>query len=148
LEAAWFFAKATRLKLTTEDKVNSQMKPYTSMAARLRKDAEDLRALHLGDVAADLESAATSSEEWADQVRSTHEQMRWLLPIVKRPRGDEVMRNYVLRVSSHCREAFDKWLPGTVATTASVALSKEISGDQVREIVRAHDPGVIRSARS
>jgi hypothetical protein len=147
LQIAWFFA-ATRLPLMTKDKINSQMKPYTIMASKLRKDAEGLRALGLSERAADVERAAISCEEMADEVRSMYNHMRWLFPIVKRSRGDDIMRNYVLRVSAHCREAFDKWLPGIVATTASVALSKDISGDQVRDIVRAHDPGVIRSVGS
>jgi hypothetical protein len=147
LEVAWFFAIATRLRLRTEDEINSQIKPYTIMAARLREDAEALRALHLGDHAADLESAAISCEKMIDSATSFAGEMRWLFPIVKRSRG-HVLRKYVLQMSAHCREAFDKWLPNTVATTASVALSKNVSGDQVREIVRAHDPGATPSARS
>jgi hypothetical protein len=140
LEAAWFFA-TTPLPLMTKDKIHSEMKPYTSMASRLRKDAEGLRALHLGNDAANLESAAISCEQMADRVRSTHEQIKWLFPIAARRRGDELVRKYVLQMSAHCRDAFDKSLQSTVATTASVALSKNISGDQVREIVRAHNPG-------
>jgi hypothetical protein len=142
LEVAWFFA-TTSPPLMTKDKFNSLTKPHRAMASRLRKDAEDLRALCLGDRAADLESAAMSCEKLADDLTDVGLQMKWLFPIVSRSRGDDVMRNYVLRVSAHCREAFGKSLSSTVATTASVALSKNVSGDQVREIVRAHDPGVI-----
>jgi hypothetical protein len=145
LEVAWFFA-ATRLPLMTDDKLNSHIKPYTIMASRLRKDAEGLRDLHLSHLAADVESAAISCEKEADNVTSAAMQLSWLLPMVKRSRGDDVMRKYVLQVSAHCREAFDKSLPGTVATTTSVALVKKINARQVRDIVRAHDPGVNRSA--
>jgi hypothetical protein len=143
LEVAWFFAEATRLRLMTEDKHNSIIRPYTMMASRLRKDAEDLRALKLGDLAANVESAAISCEEFVGNLTSAAIQTRWLFPIVKRSRGDDVMRNYVLQMSAHCREAFDKCLPGTLATTASVALAKKIDAHQVRDIVRAHNPGVI-----
>jgi hypothetical protein len=139
LEAAWFFA-ATPLPLMTEDRINSQVKSYRRMASQLRKDAEGLRALHLGNDAANLESAAIRCEQIADQVRPTHEEIRWLLPIAARRRGDEIMRGYVLRVSAHCHDAFGKWLTGTVATAASVALSKKITEDAVRAIVRAHRP--------
>jgi hypothetical protein len=120
----------------TDDKLNSHIKPYTIMASRLRKDAEGLRDLHLSHLAADVESAAISCEKEADNVTSAAMQLC----------GDDVMRKYVLQVSAHCREAFDKSLPGTVATTTSVALVKKINARQVRDIVRAHDPGVNRSA--
>jgi len=63
-----------------------------------------------------------------------------LNPIVKRSRGDQVLRYFILLLSMRCRELFGKWLPGTVATAAGVVFSKKITGHQVRNLVRAHDP--------
>jgi hypothetical protein len=131
---ACFFA-VVRLPLT-QDKINSRIKSYAIMASKFRKNAEGLRASGLNELAADAESLATSCEK---RLRAPSNPI--LYPIVKRSRGDAVMRYYVLKMSALCREGFGKGLAGTVATTASVALSKDISGDQVREIVRAHDPG-------
>ncbi len=142
LKHAWLFA-AGGFPLMTQDKINSHTRPYTMMASRLRKDAEGLRALGLGELAADVVSVAISCEKRVQIPISNI-----LMPIVKRSRGDDVMRNYVLQMSALCRRGFDKGLPGTVATTASVALSKKINARQVRDIVRAHDPGVICSAGS
>ena len=48
--------------------------------------------------------------------------------VVKRSRGDQVLRTYIFGLSMHCRVKFGKWLPGTVATTAGVVFSKEIAG--------------------
>jgi hypothetical protein len=131
---AWHFA-AVRFPLTTQDKILSHFKPYTIMASRLRKNAEGLRALGLDELAADVETVATRCD------KRLHVRSHILYPTVKRSRGDAVMRYYVLQMSVLCRRGFGKVLPGVIATTASVALSKNISGDQVREIVRAHDPG-------
>jgi hypothetical protein len=138
---AWFFA-VVKLPLT-QDKINSRIKPYTVMASRLRKNAEGLRALRLNELAGDVESAATSCE---NHLQAPSNDI--LYPIIKRSRGDRVMRSYVLKMSALCRRGFGKVLPGTIATTASVALLKNVSGDQVRDIVRAHDPGVICNAES
>jgi hypothetical protein len=138
---AWFFA-VVGLPLT-QDEINSRIKPYTIMASKLRRNAEGLRALGLNELAADVESVATSCEN-----RLQAPSNNILYPIVKRSRGDAVMRQYVLKMSALCRRGFGKALPGTIATTASVALSKNISGAQVREIVGATTPGLIPSAES
>jgi hypothetical protein len=107
--------------LITQDEINSKAKPYSTMASRLRKDADGLRALGLSELAADVESVAISCEKSVYIPRPNI-----LMPIVKRSRGDAVMRNYVLQLSAICRMGFDKGLTGTVATAASVALSKEM----------------------
>lgn len=133
LSYAYKFA-AGRSPLTTQDKINLHFKPYTIMASELRKNAKGLRALGLGELAADVESVATRCD------KRLHVQSHIFYPIVKRSRGDAVMRQYVLQMAALCRRGFGKVLPGTIATTASVALSKNVSGAQVREIVRAHDP--------
>jgi hypothetical protein len=65
-----------------------------------------------------------------------------LNPIVKRSRGDQALRAYILRPSLICRELFGIGLPGTVATTAGVVFSKKLSGHQVRDMVRANNLGV------
>jgi hypothetical protein len=106
------------------------------MASEFRKNAEDFRASGLKELAADAESLATCCEK---RLRAPSNPI--LYPIVARSRGDLVKRYYVLKMSALCREGFGKGLAGTVATTASVVLSKNVSGAQVREIVRAHDPG-------
>ena len=59
-------------------------------------------------------------------------------PVVTRSRGDDLVRGFVLRMNFICHMLFEKDLPGTVATTAGVAFSKKISGDQVRDMVRAY----------
>lgn len=125
------------LGLITQDAINSKAKPYTIVASRLRKDAEGLRALGLTELAGGVEAIAIDCEKSVYIPKPNI-----LLPIVKRSRGDDVMRAFVLQMSAICHQGFGKGLPGTVATTASVALSKKISGHQVRDIVRAHDPGV------
>ena len=105
------------------------------MASRLRKDAGGLRTLGLDELATDVEAIAADCEKSGYMPKPNI-----ILPIVKRSRGDDVMRGFVLRMSATCREGFGNGLPGTVATTASVALSKRISAHQVRDMVRAHDP--------
>ncbi len=131
--AVWL--AAGRLDLITQDGVNSKNRPFSMMASRLRKDAGGLRALGLDELATDAEAVASDCEKSAYIPKPNI-----ILPIVKRSRGDDVTRGFVLRMSGICREGFGNGLPGTVATTASVALSKPISAHQVRDIVRAHDP--------
>jgi hypothetical protein len=118
------------------------------MASKLRKDAEDLRALGLSELAADVESVAINCQKEVELRRSDYiRNSQSLMPIVKRSRGDDVMRKYVLHMSAACLMDFNKCLSSTVATTASVALAKDIKARQVRDMVRAN-PGVIGSARS
>jgi hypothetical protein len=118
--------------LMTRDDHRSRRKPFVSTAARLRKDAQDLQSLGLGEHAPTLEAIAMACEERAGSVAVHH-------PVITRSRGDDRMRGYVLRMNFICRMLFEKDLPGTVATTAGVAFSEEISGDQVRDMVRAYE---------
>lgn len=125
-----------RLDLMTQKEINSNNKPFTILASRLRKDAEGLRTLGLDKLAADAEAIASDCEKSAYIPTKPN----IILPILKRSRGDDVLRGFVLRMSAICREGFGNGLAGTVATTASVSLSKQISACLVRDIVRAHDP--------
>jgi hypothetical protein len=130
-----FWLAAGRLDLMTQDEINSKNRPFSVMASRLRKDAGGLRMLGLDELATDVEAIAADCEKDAYIPKPNI-----VLPIVKRSRGDDVMRGFVLRMSAICREGFGNGLPGTVATTASVALSKRIRAHQVRDMVRAHYP--------
>jgi hypothetical protein len=121
------------LRLITQDWIDSKARPYAKMAYRLRRDAEGLRALGLSELAASVEVVAIDCEKGVYIPKPNI-----LMPIVKRSRGDDVVRAFVLQMSAICREVFGNALSGTVATTANVALSKKISRHQVRDIVRAH----------
>ena len=112
-----------------QNEINSRQKPFAKMAIRLRQDAQSLASLDFYEFASDLEAMAIVCVKSANRP----------LPdtVVKRSRGDQVLRTYIFRLSMHCRENFDKWLPGTVATTAEVVFSKEITGGTVRNIMRA-----------
>ncbi len=108
---------------------NSRQKPFAQMAIRLRQDAQSLASLGFYEFAPDLEAMAVVCEKNINQpVPDT---------VVKRSRGDQVLRTYIFRLSKHCRANFGNWLPGTVATTAGVVFSKEIAGRTVRDIMRA-----------
>ncbi|MGO9276940.1 MAG: hypothetical protein ACLP3Q_05310 [Streptosporangiaceae bacterium] len=118
--------------LMTRDDYKSRLKSFITMAARLREDAQNLRSLGLSEFAPNLEAIAVACEERRQLVPIHH-------PVVTRSRGDELVRGFVLRMNVICRLLFEKDLHGTVATTAGVAFSKEISGNQVRDMVRAHE---------
>ena len=132
-----FWLAVLRSGLPTQYEINSRFKPFTMMAARLRQDAQGLESLGLTEFASDLEAMAIVCEK-----NSNNFNPGILNPIVKRSRGDQVLRGYILRLSVICRSLFKKGLPGTVATTAGVVFSKKITGHQVRDLVRAHDPGL------
>ena len=124
------FSLAVRCShLPKQNEINSRQKPFAKMAIRLRQDAQSLGSLDFYEFASDLEAMAIVCVKSANRP----------LPdtVVKRSRGDQVLRTYIFRLSMHCRENFDKWLPGTVATTADVVFSKEITGGTVRNIMRA-----------
>ena len=121
--------------LMTQAEVDLRLRPFTAMALRLRQDAQNLRALRFPKLAADVEAITIDFEK-------SKPKPNIFFPVVKRARGDRAVRGFVLRLSEICLLGFEKALTGTVATTASVALSKKISANQVRDIVRAHDPGV------
>ena len=104
------------------------------MAIRLREDSQNLQSLGANKFASDLEAMAIVLENHTKNFNPGK-----LNPIVKRSRGDQVLR-YFLLLSMRCRELFGKWLTGTVATAAGVVFSKKITGHQVRNLVRAHDP--------
>ena len=119
-------------RLPKKDEINSLLKPYAKLAARLRQDAQSLASLGLYEFASDLEAMAIVCERNTNQP-----DIGTLYPIEKRSRGDPVLRAYIFRLSMECRETFRKWLPGTVATTAGVAFSKQIAGHNVRDMMRA-----------
>ena len=119
--------------LLTRDDYKSRRKSFITMAAGLREDAQNLRSLGLSELAPNLEAIAVACEERGPNLVPVHH------PVVTRSRGDEVVRGFVLRMTIVCHMLFDKELHGTVATTAGVAFSKEISGNQVRDMVRAYD---------
>lgn len=119
--------------LLTYNDFKSKRKSHTTIAARLREDAHKLSSLGFDEFASDLEAIAVTCEERASAIWPVY------LPPVARSRGDQVLRGYILRMTFVCQRLFDKELHGTVATTAGVAFSKEISGNQVRDMVRAHD---------
>ncbi len=132
---SYVFRYATKpSRLLTEHDIKSRFKPITMMAIRLREDSESLQSLGLNDFASDLEAMAIVCDK-----NSTNFKPGILNPIVKRSRGDQVLRSYILRLSIRCHELFGKGLPGTVATTAGVVFSKNISGHQVRDMVRANN---------
>ena len=122
-----------------ELKTLKQLQPFIKMASRLRRDAQSLRSLGLDEFASDLEAKAIVCERMGGpELDSTFPL------IVKRARSDQAVRAFILRLSGLCREWwFGEALTGTVATTASVALSKKISADQVRNMVRSETRGLI-----
>jgi hypothetical protein len=122
--------KCSHLPKQTE--INSLLKPYAKMATRLRQDARSLASLGFRKFAFELEAMAVDCEKNINQA-----DLGIIQPIVKRSRGDQVLRAYIYRLSMRCRETFGKWLPGTVATTASVVFSKNITRHKVRDIMRA-----------
>jgi hypothetical protein len=133
-----FFSRAFRhaawpAPLLTYNDFKSKRKSHITIAARLREDAHELSSLGSDELAADLEAIAVTCEERASAISAVY------LPPVSRSRGDQVLRGYILRMTFVCQRLFDKELHGTVATTAEVAFSREISGNQVRDMVRAHD---------
>ena len=119
--------------LLTYNDFKSKRKSHITIAARLREDAHKLSSLGSDELASELEAIAVTCEERASAIWPVY------LPPVARSRGDQVLRGYILRMTFVCQRLFDKELHGTVATTAGVAFSKEISGNQVRDMVRAHD---------
>jgi hypothetical protein len=119
--------------LLTYNDFKSKRKSHITIAARLRDDAHKLSSLGSNELASDLEAIAVTCEERASAISPVY------LPPVARSRGDQVLRGYILGMTFVCRRLFAKELHGTVATTAEVAFSKEISGNQVRDMVRAHD---------
>jgi len=118
--------------LMTRDDYKSKRKPFITMAARLREDAQDLRSLGLSELAPNLEAIAVACEERGPLLVPVHD------PVVTRSRGDQAVRGYILRMTIVCHMLFEKDLHGTVATTAGVAFSKEIAADQVRDMLKAH----------
>jgi hypothetical protein len=112
----------------------SKRKSHITIAARLREDAHKLSSLGSDKLASDLEAIAVTCEERASAIWPVR------LKPVARSRGDQVLRGYILRMTFVCQRLFGKWLPGTVATAAGVVFSKKITGHQVRNLVRAHDP--------
>jgi hypothetical protein len=129
-----FWLAAWRSELPMQHEINSRLKPFTMMAARLREDAQSLLSLGASELADNLDVMAIVCEKYANPPKPGA-----LNPIVKRSRGDQALRAYILRLSVICRELFGKGLPGTVATTAGVVFSKKLSGHQVRDMVRANN---------
>jgi hypothetical protein len=125
--AAW---PASLLKY---NELKSKRKSHITIAARLREDAHKLSSLGSDELASDVEAIAVACEDRASAIWPS------FLPPIARSRGDQVLRGYILRMTFVCQRLFDKELHGTVATTAEVAFSKELSGNQVRDMVRAHD---------
>lgn len=114
-----------------ELKTLKQLEPFILMASRLQRDARSLRSLGLDEFASDLEAKAIVCERMGQFLPNSN-----FPSTVKRARGDMVARAFILRLSAVCRMWFGNALTGTVATTASVALSKKISADQARNMVR------------
>ncbi len=134
----WFFRTAWDLATCgIELKTLKQLKPFIKMASRLRRDAQGLRSLGLDEFASDLEAKAILCERMG-RLPPPNSSFPY---IVERARGDQAVRAFILGLSVMCREWwFGEVLTATVATTASVALSKKITGGQVREMVRAPRP--------
>lgn len=109
-----------------------QLRPFIKMASRLEQDAKTLRSLGLDEFASDLEDKAIVCQRMGRPIASST-----FPSVVGRTRGDQAVRAFVLRLSAACREWFGEALTGTVATAASVALSKKITADQVRNMVRS-----------
>jgi hypothetical protein len=115
-----------------ELKTLKQLEPFIMMASRLQRDAQSLRSLGLEEFASDLDAKAIVCDRMGRFLPNSS-----FPSVIQRARGDMVARAFILRLSAVCREWwFGEVLTGTVATTASVALSKKISADQVRNMVR------------
>jgi len=124
-----------------ELKTLEQLKPFIKMASRLQRDAQGLRSLGLDEFASELEAKAIVCERMGSFLHTSFSY------VVKRARGDQAVRAFILRLSVLCRDWwFGEVLTATVATTASVALSKKISADQVRNMVRSATPASSKSA--
>ena len=127
-----------------ELKTLNQLKPFIKLASRLQRDAQSLRSLGLDEFASDLEAKAIVCERMGRFLPNSS-----FISVAKRTRGDQTMRAFILRLSRYCREWwFGKVLTATIATTASVALSKKISAKQVRNLVRSATPGLIAEGLS
>ena len=115
--------------LPKQDEINSRQKPFAQMAIRLRQDAQSLASLRFYEFASDLEAMAIVCDKNTNQpVPDT---------VVKDLAATKCCVPTFFDCRMHCRKNFGKWLPGTVATTAGVAFSKEIAGRTVRDIMRA-----------
>ena len=128
-----FLLAVARSHLTKQ----AELAPFSVMASRLRNDAQMLHELGLDRLGNDVQAIAAECKSGGYTPESNV-----FFPVVSRSSGNQMVRGFVLRLSAICLLGFDKALSGTVATTASVAFSKKINASQVRDIVRAHDPGV------
>ena len=100
------------------------------MTSRLREEAQKLHLLGLGELAPDLEALAVACEERGPTPIHYPDSYA----VSRRPSGarlypsnDGYLSPFVL-----------KGLCGTVATTAGVVFSKEITEDRVRDMARAY----------
>ena len=128
-----FLLAVARSHLTTQ----AELAPFSVMASRLRNDAQMLHELGLDKLGNDLQAIAAECKRGGYTPESNV-----FFPVVGRSSGNQMVRGFVLRLSAICLLGFEKALSGTVANTASVAFSEKIDAIQVRDIVRAHDPGV------
>jgi len=108
-------------------------KHYHEKASKLQHEAFMARALGLGEEdARKLESVAQTYAKKANMhVPDPHELLE-----VKRRRGDDEVRAYVLRMAQTSGELFGKHLSGCIATVTNVVFRTNFRGIHIREMTR------------
>jgi hypothetical protein len=116
-------------------------KPKKRVYTELRRDLAAYQKLapHLQE-SAKLLSKYNHSE--AENIRRLAEDFEgaspsWSPGMITNDKGDWKARSYVGALAHEARILFGKVFPRTIATTASVALGKNLNGDQVKSIIVA-----------
>ncbi len=126
-----------RIVRTTAD-IGSEIKPFRTLAARLREDARTLCCLGLSRHFASLEQAAGDCEKQIARIQQPDPPDPFVVERRStRAGGDDRTREFIILISKICNALFGARLHGTVATLANVAFQQtNFTKDHVRSVVR------------
>ncbi len=136
-QAVQLFWRYTRIVRTTAD-IESEIKPFRTLAARLREDARTLCCLGLSRHFASLEQAADDCEKQIARIQQPDPPDPFVVERrSKRAGGDDRTREFIIVISKICNALFGAQLHGTVATLANVAFEQtNYTKDYIRGVVR------------
>jgi hypothetical protein len=136
-QAVQLFWRYARIVRTTAD-IESEIKPFWTLAARLREDARTLCCLGLSRHFASLKQAAGDCEKQIARIQQPDPPDPFVVERrSKRAGGDDRTREFIIVISKICNALFGAQLYGTVATLANVAFEQtNYTKDYIRGVVR------------
>jgi hypothetical protein len=117
----------------TKAEIQSAASEFTTMAERLKEDADEMKRLGMWRFVPLLKTAVQACVEQAEARGQIHPQDPYVVERKSARLGDDWVRGFVVKMAETCRILFGSPMLGTAATLANVAYDRtDLNGQKVR----------------